>query len=560
MPPPQKNHRHHRRRRLRAQGPRAAVARRRLSLRDLCECRGIPVAVARTCGAACLLVSDVHLGGMTGLQLALHPTMTRTQTARGDHHGIRRSEDRGCRRGKSARHSCASPFLGNELLDAIVDTVGPPIVDGDTVRLAQRWLTAFRRGMGPWAHQLVTRPWIARQPEHAGERGHGRSQQALPASPAPAGSSGNASAPRNRLMVKPIPVSTRHAATWRQVTPERQGAEAETHGQPGEAEHAGQFCPSSSPSVMPSVTGCSDRRPRSVHERHAGIGQRKQRQDQQTLPRDAANARGVAATPCPSARGQRNCQPQRHAGQRGVNTGLEHRKPQQESQRCRYGASRATPARLSTSSSARQTAASDSASQDNCCVNNTAISTMAPRSSMTASASRKMRSAGGAPRPSSASTPSANAMSVAVGIGQPAEQQRLRAIAPGIHQRRNQHATHRGDGGQQGAAAARKVAHHALALDLDADQQEEHGHEAVVDPVQHGLGERQRRDADRDRPQQQFRVVRAQRRIRDQHRGRHRGHQCECRARIAFVGVPVAAMRPDLTGSSDAALELRRGV
>jgi hypothetical protein len=53
-------------------------------------------------------------------------------------------------------------------------------------------------------------------------------------------------------------------------------------------------------------------------------------------------------------------------------------------------------------------------------VNNTAISTMAPRSSITASASRKIRSDAGARDPTRASTPSANAMSVAVGIGHPA--------------------------------------------------------------------------------------------------------------------------------------------
>ena len=44
---------------------------------------------------------------------------------------------------------------------------------------------------------------------------------------------------------------------------------------------------------------------------------------------------------------------------------------------------------------------------------------MAPRSSMIASASRKIFSSAGARGPSSVRTPSAKAMSVAVGIAQP---------------------------------------------------------------------------------------------------------------------------------------------
>ena len=51
--------------------------------------------------------------------------------------------------------------------------------------------------------------------------------------------------------------------------------------------------------------------------------------------------------------------------------------------------------------------------------NNTAMSTMAIRSSMTASANRNTRMLAGSPRPTRAINPSANAMSVATGMGQP---------------------------------------------------------------------------------------------------------------------------------------------
>ena len=49
-----------------------------------------------------------------------------------------------------------------------------------------------------------------------------------------------------------------------------------------------------------------------------------------------------------------------------------------------------------------------------------AINTMAPRSSMTANATIRIFNPSGTRFPSSASTPSANAMSVAIGIPKPA--------------------------------------------------------------------------------------------------------------------------------------------
>ena len=49
------------------------------------------------------------------------------------------------------------------------------------------------------------------------------------------------------------------------------------------------------------------------------------------------------------------------------------------------------------------------------------------------------------------------------------------------------HAAQRGDAGQHDARGAAQLAVQHFTLDLQADQQEEHGHQAVVDPVQHGF-------------------------------------------------------------------------
>jgi FixJ family two-component response regulator len=78
-------------------------------------------------GPACLLV-DVHMNGMTGLQLAQHPTVTELHlpvlimSGSGDPHIEERARE-------VAVGFLRKPFLGNELIDAIVDTIGPPIVD-----------------------------------------------------------------------------------------------------------------------------------------------------------------------------------------------------------------------------------------------------------------------------------------------------------------------------------------------------------------------------------------------------------------------------------------------
>ena len=87
------------------------------------------LAAAVTSGAECLL-ADVHMSGMSGLQLALHPTVTGLKlpvlimSGSGDPQVEAQAREIGAA-------FLRKPFLGNELLDAIVDAIGPPIVEGN---------------------------------------------------------------------------------------------------------------------------------------------------------------------------------------------------------------------------------------------------------------------------------------------------------------------------------------------------------------------------------------------------------------------------------------------
>lgn len=87
------------------------------------------VAVAHTCRAAAV-VCDIHLAGMTGLQLALHPEVTRLDVP-----VVLMTASVDPLIEVAAREISAvflrKPFSRSELLDAIVDTAGPPIADGD---------------------------------------------------------------------------------------------------------------------------------------------------------------------------------------------------------------------------------------------------------------------------------------------------------------------------------------------------------------------------------------------------------------------------------------------
>jgi|SRR5688572_12088251 FixJ family two-component response regulator len=85
--------------------------------------------IAATLGAACLL-ADIHLDGMTGLELAVHPKVTNLALP-----VVLISGCNDPRFETPAREiGCAflrKPVTSQTLLETIVDTVGPPIADGD---------------------------------------------------------------------------------------------------------------------------------------------------------------------------------------------------------------------------------------------------------------------------------------------------------------------------------------------------------------------------------------------------------------------------------------------
>ena len=86
------------------------------------------LAVATSLGAACLL-ADVHLEAMSGLELAMHPLVTERNLPV----VIMTGSDDPLIEVAARDLSVAflrKPFGCKLLLDAIVDTVGPPIADG----------------------------------------------------------------------------------------------------------------------------------------------------------------------------------------------------------------------------------------------------------------------------------------------------------------------------------------------------------------------------------------------------------------------------------------------
>ena len=65
----------------------------------------------------------------------------------------------------------------------------------------------------------------------------------------------------------------------------------------------------------------------------------------------------------------------------------------------------------------------------------------------------------------------------------PAGDRGLAQVEPGVDRRRHHHAAERGHHRQGGALPAGELADQELALDLEADDEEEDRHQAVVDPV-----------------------------------------------------------------------------
>ena len=107
---------------------------------------------------------------------------------------------------------------------------------------------------------------------------------------------------------------------------------------------------------------------------------------------------------------------------------------------------------------------------------------MAPTSSTIASVRRKSLSADGTRDPNRASTPSANAMSVAIGMPHPCPPTPPPATAS-VEHRGQHHAADCGEHWQRRDAPVGELAMHDLALDLEADHEEEQRHQPVVDEV-----------------------------------------------------------------------------
>ena len=136
-------------------------------------------------------------------------------------------------------------------------------------------------------------------------------------------------------------------------------------------------------------------------------------------------------------------------------------------------------ARAATANSPTATA---SGTSETCSVYTVAITSSAPRSSNTASVSRNTRSRVADRGVSSASAPSANAVSVDIAAPQP-----WRARAAGVEREvdrdRHHHPPDRGDHGDRQPLALAQLAHVHLALGLEPDDEEEERHQPLVDPV-----------------------------------------------------------------------------
>ena len=126
-------------------------------------------------------------------------------------------------------------------------------------------------------------------------------------------------------------------------------------------------------------------------------------------------------------------------------------------------------------------------------------------SSTIAAAVRKMRSSTGTRLPSITISATAKAVSVAIGTPQPCAHGSGGMISR-IEHRRHHHAADRRRDRQRRGAPAGQMADGELALDLEADDQEEDRQQAVVDPVQQrhaeaGVAEGEARGPAARRPQ-----------------------------------------------------------
>ncbi len=94
---------------------------------------------------------------------------------------------------------------------------------------------------------------------------------------------------------------------------------------------------------------------------------------------------------------------------------------------------------------------------------------------------------------------------------------------------------HAPDGGQRRErelGPIRELAFHHLALDLQADEKEEHGHEPIVDPQDERLAEHERPDADLDRCAEKGLVQALCAGVGQNERDRRRDHQQDASRRF----------------------------
>src|SRR3954454_20441046 len=127
------------------------------------------------------------------------------------------------------------------------------------------------------------------------------------------------------------------------------------------------------------------------------------------------------------------------------------------------------------------------------------MTTIAPTSSTIASVSRNSLRLAGTRSPAIARIATANAMSVAMGIAHPRPPPppaRAARVDAQVEECGEHHAPGRGDRRQARGAWVAQLAAHELALDLQADDEEEDGHQSVVDPVLQVLGDGEVPDAD----------------------------------------------------------------
>jgi hypothetical protein len=154
---------------------------------------------------------------------------------------------------------------------------------------------------------------------------------------------------------------------------------------------------------------------------------------------------------------------------------------------------------------------------------------------MMASATRNVLRDPGTARPSTAHTPIAKLISVAEGIAQPRSASALPRFQRHIDGGRHHETPDRRDHRQRRLPHTCERALAGLALDLEADEQEEDRHQPVVDPMLERLGEADRSDPDLAGQVQQGGVIGFERRIGDQQGGERRDRKPQTPVQVGTI-------------------------